>query len=102
MLGELGNQKNHDRHLKSDRSGRRDLLCGTLVGNICPIAEGVDYAMVSQVRPAVRRTRHEACTVRVLACSGLLRVHGEFCDRDYLGLGKSVSRGFEVVVGLKR
>ena len=71
MLGELGNQKNHDRHLKSDRSGRRDILCGTLVGNILHIVEGVDYVVVSRIQPDVGRTWHEACTVKSVDLLGI-------------------------------
>ncbi|NMG82841.1 MAG: hypothetical protein GIS02_01385 [Methanosarcinales archaeon] len=47
-----------------DRSGERDLLCRTLVGNILSMAKGLDYVMVSQIRPDVGRTRHKSCTVK--------------------------------------
>ena len=39
--GELGNQTNHDRHLKSDRSSKSDLLYRTLIGNILSMAKGI-------------------------------------------------------------
>jgi len=83
------------RHLKSDRSGRRDLLLRTLVGNMRSMAKGLDYVVASQIRLDLRRTRHRSCMVKGV---GMLETRCEFMANfaipDYLGLGKSVSRGF--------
>ncbi len=43
--------------------------------NIFPIAEGLDYVVVSQIRPDVGRTRHKSCTVKGV---GMLGTQCEF------------------------
>lgn len=96
------NQKNHERYMKSDRIERRDLLRRTLTGNLLSMAKGLDYVVTSQIRLDIGRTRHTSCTVKGV---GMLGITGEFMANfaipDYLGLGKSVSRGFGAVVGMR-
>ena len=67
-----------------------------------PIAEGVAYVVVSHVRPDVGRARHDVCTVKGVGMLGTwCEFMVNFAIPDYLGLGKSVSRGFGAVVGMR-
>jgi len=90
IVSELGNQTNHDRHLKSDRSGRSDLLHRMLIGNILSMAKGLGYVVASQMRLDIGRTQHKSCMVKGV---GMLGITGEFMVNfaipEYLGLGKS-------------
>ena len=90
IVSELGNQTNHDRHLKSDRSGRSDLLHRTLIGNILSVAKGLDYVVASQMRLDIGRTRHKSCTVKGVSMLGIeCEFMANFAIPEYLGLGKS-------------
>jgi len=66
------------------------------------MAKGPDYVVASQIRLDIGRTRHKSCTAKGV---GMLGTRCEFMANfsipDYLGLGKSVSRGFGAVVGMK-
>ena len=93
VLGELGNPKNRDRHLKSGRSGRGSAaqnarreytLDSRGAGLCCGFADTAGY----------REVRHEDCAVKGM---DMIRIECEFMANfaipDYLGLGKSVPRG---------
>ena len=96
------NQKNHERYMKSDRIGRRDQLRRTLTGNILSMAKGLDYVVASQIRLDIGRTWHKSCTVKGVSMLGIeCEFMANFAIPDYLGLGKSVSRGFGAVVGMR-
>jgi len=70
-VNELGKQTNPDRHLKSDRSGRSDLLHRTLIGNILSMAKGLDYIVTSQMRLDIGRTLHKSCMVKGVSMLGI-------------------------------
>ena len=97
------NQKNYERYFKSDRIEQRDQLGRTLTGNILSMAKGLDYVVASQIRVDIGRTRHKSCTVKGVSMLGIeCEFMANFAIPDCLGLGKSVSRGFGAVVGMKR
>ena len=55
------------------------------------------------MRLDIGRTRHKSCTVKDVSMLGIeCEFMANFAIPDYLGLGKSVSRGFGAVVGMKR
>jgi hypothetical protein len=89
--------------MKSDRVEQRDQLRRTLTGNILSMAKGLDYVVASQIRRDIGRTRHKSCTT--VKGGDMLGIMCEFMTNfsipDYLGLGKSVSRGFGAVVGMR-
>ncbi|RZN39246.1 MAG: hypothetical protein EF813_04285 [Methanosarcinales archaeon] len=59
--------------------------------------------MASQIRVDVGRTHHTSCTVKGVSMPGTrCEFMANFAILDYVGLGKSVSRGFGAVVGMKR
>ena len=92
------NQKNHERYMKSDQVEQRDQLRRTLTGNILSMAKGLDYVVISQIRLGIGRVRHKRCTVKGVSMLGIeCEFMANFAIPDYLGLGKSVSRGFGAV-----
>ncbi len=96
------NQKNYGRYMKSDRVDQRDQLRRTLTGNILSMAKGLDYVVASQIRLDIGRTRHRSCTVKGVDMLGIMcEFMANFSIPNYLGLGKSVSRGFWAVVGMR-
>jgi hypothetical protein len=96
------NQKNYGQYTKSDRVEQRDQLRRTLTGNMLSMAKGLDYVVASQIRLDIGRTRHKSCTVKGVDMLGIMcEFMANFSIPDYLGLGKSVSRGLGAVVGLR-
>jgi len=96
------NQRNYERYFRLDRSGQKNLLRRTLVGNILSMAKGLDYVVTSQIRLDIGRVRHRMRTVKGVNMLGIeCDFMVNFAIPDYLGLGKSVSRGFGAVVKVK-
>ncbi len=61
------------------------------------------YAAASQIRLDIGRTRHKSCTVMGVDMLGIMcEFMANFAIPEYMGLGKSVSRGFGAVVRMKR
>jgi len=88
-------QNNYQRYLESKREDRRELLRRTLIGNILSASKGLDYVVLDEIRVGIGRMRQQRCELRGRSFIGFL---GEFMVNfaipDYMGLGKSVSRGF--------
>ncbi|RZN14410.1 MAG: hypothetical protein EF812_05480 [Methanosarcinales archaeon] len=96
------NQKNYERYMKSDRIEQRDQLRRTLTGNILSMAKGLDYVVASQILLDIGMVRHTSCTVKGVNMLGVeCEFMVNFAIPDYLGLGKSVSRGFGAVVRIR-
>ena len=91
-------QHNYQRYLKSKREARRELLRRTLIGNILSASKGLDYVVLDDIKLAIGRLRRRKCELKGTSFIGFL---GEFVVNfaipDYMGLGKSVSRGFGTV-----
>ncbi len=59
------------------------------------------YIVASQMRLDIGRTRHTSCTVKDVSMLGIMcEFMANFVIPDYMGLRKSVSRGFGAVVGI--
>jgi hypothetical protein len=95
-------QENYPRYLKASWEERRDLLRRILVGNILSASKGLGYVAKEQIKLEVGLMRDEICLLKGTKVTG---IRGEFMTNfaipDYLGLGKSVSRGVGAVEGLK-
>ncbi|RZB29558.1 MAG: hypothetical protein AEth_01069 [Candidatus Argoarchaeum ethanivorans] len=93
------NQKNYERYFKSGQIEQLDLLKRTLTGNILSMAKGLDYAVTSQIRLDIEMLRHTPCRVKGIGMLGsMCEFMVNFAIPDFLGVGKSVSRGFGVVM----
>ncbi len=95
-------QENYPRYLDASREERKDLLRRILVGNILSASKGLGYTAVQHIRLETGQVRDEICTLKGIKVTGF---YGEFTTNfaipDYMGLGKSVSRGFGAVTRLK-
>ncbi|MEA2051233.1 MAG: CRISPR-associated endonuclease Cas6 [Euryarchaeota archaeon] len=91
-------QNNYQRYLESKREQRRELLRRTLIGNILSASKGLDYVVLDDIRLEIGRLRRRKCVIKGTPFIGLLGVFMvNFTIPDFMGLGKSVSRGFGTV-----
>lgn len=89
------NQENYQAFYRArSPEERRDLLRRTLTGNILSMAKSLNYQVPGQIRAEVevRPLKQRLKDVNLMAFLG--KCHCNFQIPDYLGIGKSVSRGF--------
>lgn len=95
-------QENYQKYLNASRDEKRDLLRRILVGNLLSASKGLGYVAKEHIRLEVGRMQDEICVLKGTRITGL---RGEFTATfaipEYLGLGKSASRGFGTVARLK-
>jgi hypothetical protein len=95
-------QENYPKYINASREERRDLLRRILVGNILSASKGLGYVAREHIRLEVGRMQDEICMLKGIKVTG---IRGEFTTTfaipDFLGLGKSVSRGYGAVKRLK-
>lgn len=95
------NQENYDKYARSPEDERAGILKKVLVGNVLSMAKGLDCwvdkpieAMI-KLRPVEVKYKDR----KMVGFKG--RFMTNFAIPDYLGLGKSVSRGFGTVVRVR-
>lgn len=88
------NQKNHSQYLEVAREGKERLLKSILVGNILSLSKSIGYEVKSHIFTSLRLSEMASNFKdnRMLSFRGKFLVN--FRIPDYLGLGKSVARGF--------
>ena len=95
-------QENYHKFQNASREERRELLRRVLVGNILSASKGLGYVAREHIRLEVGGMKDDICQLKGTKVTG---IRGEFTASfaipDFMGLGKSVSRGFGAVVGLK-
>lgn len=94
------NQKNYETYQKSaTEESRKDLLKRTLTGNILSMSKSLDYRLnPGDILKTDLRVKERTVTLKgqkMLGFTGTFKTN--FLIPDYLGLGKSVSRGFGMV-----
>src|SRR5699024_4998840 len=91
------NQKNHSRYERADKLERQHLLERILIGNCLSLFKSMDHYVKEQIQ--VKGTFEEKSTRfknnRMLAFSGIFTTNLQL--PDYIGLGKSVARGFGTI-----
>jgi len=96
------NQENYERYLRSKRRERREILRRILVGNILSASKGLDYVVLDEIKLEIGEMKPVKCKIKKTPFMGFV---GEFLVNfaipEYMGLGKSVSRGFGAVVKVK-
>ena len=91
-------QSNYQRYVKSKRDERRELLRRTLIGNILSASKGLEYVVLDDIKLEIGRLRRRKCELKGTSFIGFLgKFMVNFAIPDYMGLGKSVSRGFGTV-----
>jgi len=92
------NQKNHSQYVEGDREVGTRLLKSILVGNILSLSKSLGYEVKSRILANLRLSEMTANFKdnRMLCFRGRFLVN--FRIPEFLGLGKSVARGFGTVV----
>jgi hypothetical protein len=91
------NQNNYEKFVSGSRETKDKLLKSILVGNILSLSKSLGYSVKSRILINLRLhgTRSTLKRNTMLAFYGRFLVNFEI--PDYLGIGKSVSRGFGTV-----
>ena len=94
------NEENYERYKTVGPNEQNDLLRRTLIGNILSMSKGLGYVVTEEIEvskldvyPAKEPVRLKG--VRMIGFKGTFAVNFEL--PDYIGLGKSVSRGFGTI-----
>ena len=92
------NQNNFEIYHRSDRAMQNERLRKTLTGNLLSTSKGLGYVVPDTIRLEIGKTKNVMCKIKGVQFVGF------FCEfivnfeiPDYLGLGKSVSRGYGAV-----
>lgn len=92
------NQKNYQEWQTFSKVEKHERLRRTLIGNILSMAKGLEYVVTEEIKAEVD-VRPVPATLKGVPMIGFLgKFQVNFRIPDYLGLGKSVSRGFGTVV----
>lgn len=95
------NEKNYGTYLRTNPKDRVKLLHHILIGNILSISKSLGYVVLDRVkvRTNVRPIKVRSKGISLVGFTGEFQAN--FMIPEYLGLGRSVSRGFGAVVGIK-
>lgn len=94
------NEENYDRYQRAAAGERRDMLRRILIGNILSMSKGLGYVVTEEIKVSkldVYPVKQPVLLkgVRMVGFKGTFAVNFEL--PDYIGLGKSVSRGFGTI-----
>jgi hypothetical protein len=91
-------QDNYPKYLSANRDEKKDLLRRILVGNILSASKGLGYVAKEHIRLEIGKMHEEICLLKGTKITGM---RGEFTTTfaipEFMGLGKSVSRGYGAV-----
>ncbi|HML25476.1 MAG TPA: CRISPR-associated endonuclease Cas6 [Methanomethylovorans sp.] len=91
------NQENYRKYLSFDKEQQTELLNKNLVGNMLSMSKSLDYQVPEMIKCHTELKERSSS----LKGNGIIVFRGSFVTNfqipDYLGLGKSVSRGFGTV-----
>ena len=91
-------QDNYRRFQNSSGEEKRELLRRILVGNILSASKGLGYVAKEHIRLEIGKMHEEICLLKGTKVTGM---RGEFTTTfaipEFMGLGKSVSRGYGAV-----
>jgi hypothetical protein len=95
-------QDNYPKYLNAGSEEKKDLLRRILVGNLLSASKGLGYVAKEHIRLDLGRMHDEICLLKGMKVTG---IRGEFTATfaipQFMGLGKSVSRGFGAVTEMK-
>ncbi|WP_238380851.1 CRISPR-associated endonuclease Cas6 [Methanolobus vulcani] len=91
------NQENHRKYISSDKEQQANLLNRNLTGNMLSMSKSLNYQVPERIKchTELKARRSSLKGNEILAFKGSFVTN--FQIPDYLGLGKSVSRGFGTV-----
>lgn len=96
------NQRNYEKFKGLNRSNRLTMLNKILIGNILSMSKSLGYVVSEEikVRGTFKPVKTSLKGVKMIGFLGEFSVN--FVLPDYIGLGKSVSRGFGTIVRIGR
>jgi hypothetical protein len=94
------NEENYEKYKSASLKGRHDLLRRILIGNILSMSKGLGYVVTEEIKVSKLDVYSVNTPVRLKGVEmtgfkGTFTVNFEL--PDYIGLGKSVSRGFGTI-----
>jgi len=93
------NEENYERYQRCEIWGKKkELLKKILIGNIISMSKGLGYTVPAPIKANIVKFKEVPTSLKrnpMLGFLGSFSVNFEI--PDYLGLGKSVSRGFGTV-----
>lgn len=94
-------QKNYNSYINADEAGKQELLKRILIGNIISLSKYLNYTIQNRLQVDVDLKEYNINfkNQSMTAFKGSFKVN--FKIPDYLGLGKSVSRGFGTIIKVK-
>jgi hypothetical protein len=98
------NEENYERYKMAGPKEQKDLLRRILIGNILSMSKGLGYVVTEEIKVSKLDVYPVRTPVRLKGV-GMTGFKGTFAVNfelpDYIGLGKSVSRGFGTIVKKK-
>jgi len=96
------NEKNYQRYKFLGRKGQVELLHRILIGNILSMAKSLQYVVIDEIKVNTRLkpVKTKLKSIPMIGFTGEFQVN--FNLPDYIGLGKSVSRGFGTIKRIQR
>lgn len=90
-------QDNYRKYYQCDRNGQQALLRKILIGNMLSVSKRFDYRVPDEIKAdvKVRPEKSHLKETNIMGFTGTFIVN--FDIPDYMGIGKSVSRGFGTV-----
>jgi len=91
------NEENYKKYLDFNSASRSTLLEKILIGNILSMAKSLEYVVTEEIKTKVR-VKPTSTSLKGVPMIGFLGTFSvNFNLPDYIGLGKSVSRGFGTI-----
>ena len=92
------NQENFERYHRLDRVKQNEMLRRNLVGNLLSASKGLGYVVPDTIRLEIGKSQNVMCKVKGVQFVGFIcEFMVNFEIPQYIGLGKSVSRGYGAV-----
>jgi hypothetical protein len=92
------NSKNYENYLSFDGKQRKELLTRILIANILSMFKGLDIIYKEKIMVNIEKYKTKITTAHENKFAGIwCKWNANISLPDYIGLGKSVSKGFGVV-----
>lgn len=95
------NQRNSKVYKEENNIGKEELLKRTLIGNILSLSKGLEYSVLDEIICWISLEEKIVTMKNVKHIGFVGRFKTNFQIPDFLGIGKSVSRGFGVVKAVR-
>ncbi|RLG14597.1 MAG: hypothetical protein DRN66_01565 [Candidatus Nanohalarchaeota archaeon] len=94
-------QKNYSLFKNMRKEEKQDLLNRTAAANILSMSKGLEYVVEDTIKACVDVKIRKSSLKRTQIMAFVGKLHVNFIIPDYIGIGKSVSRGFGTLKQIK-